>query len=500
MKKQITLLFILANLFANAQTFTVGFELLKKIECENTNNGSIKAKPINISGSFIGYTYKWSNNATTQTISNLSPGTYGVTITGLRFGQTSVIKSSSFSIQYQPKISYTSEIKLSCPTNNIGSVKLTPSGGVPPYTYQWKIGNDEGTVNPAINLPSGGFKFTITDFTGCRRSGWVEIGEKNIKITKYDVSHVSCFKGRNGSIKLTLEPFGAYQYKWSDGSVGPVLKDVSAGLYRPTITATGGAADGCIITPTYIEIKEPTILKVAEIYKDPSCWNKADGIMKLEVSGGTPPYKYSWKDGDSTQLRSKIEVGYRYSYTVSDKNLCSRESAFKPDSPEKIYAKLDLIKHKQGMTGGQIFVTPQNGIAPVTPKWYDQNYHFYSSSEDLTNLNAGIYYLTLKDANQCYNIDTFEILQLTAVDKTILEKLKVYYSYTDQKVHLKYLENIEIKSMHIYDLQGKQILHFPNPKDVEEIDLSDIPMDLYVLQMETALGQASVKISKVSRE
>jgi hypothetical protein len=62
------------------------------------------------------------------------------------------------------------------------------------------------------------------------------------------------------------------------------------------------------------------------------------------------------------------------------------------------------------------------------------------------------------------------------------------------------LENIEIKSISIYDLQGKQILHFPNPKDVEEIDLSDIPMGLYVLQMETALGQASVKISKVSRE
>ena len=54
--------------------------------------------------------------------------------------------------------------------------------------------------------------------------------------------------------------------------------------------------------------------------------------------------------------------------------------------------------------------------------------------------------------------------------------------------------------MSIYDLQGKQILYFPNPQDIDEVDFSDIPMGLYVLQVETALGQASVKISKISRE
>ena len=106
----------------------------------------------------------------------------------------------------------------------------------------------------------------------------------------------------------------------------------------------------------------------------------------------------------------------------------------------------------------------------------------------------------MNDTKGCNVIEEYEILQLTAVDKTILEKMKVYYSFTDQKVHFKYLENIEIKSMSIYDLQGKQILYFPNPQDIDEVDFSDIPMGLYVLQVETALGQASVKISKISRE
>jgi hypothetical protein len=45
MKKQITLLFILANLFANAQTFTVGYRANpKKIVCENLNNGIHQSK------------------------------------------------------------------------------------------------------------------------------------------------------------------------------------------------------------------------------------------------------------------------------------------------------------------------------------------------------------------------------------------------------------------------------------------------------------------------
>jgi len=38
------------GLALKSQSFVVGFDILKKVECEGASNGSIKAKPINVSG------------------------------------------------------------------------------------------------------------------------------------------------------------------------------------------------------------------------------------------------------------------------------------------------------------------------------------------------------------------------------------------------------------------------------------------------------------------
>jgi hypothetical protein len=504
MKKQITLLLFLLSAALYSQTFSVDIELIQKVVCENLNVGTIKAKPVNISGSFTLFTYKWSNNEVTPTITNLAPATYTVTVTGHRSAPPfTVVKTKSYTLIYEPKIKYTQEVIKVCGNEFNGAVDINPSGGVGPYTYSWKnifvTGVKTGTSMPAKELAPGTFAFTITDNNGCSRVSSLTVGKRpQIEVIK-TISDVKCFGESTGSVKLTISPFGVYQYKWSNGKTTPNLLDVPIGQYKATITAIAGEADGCTINTETYEVKQPAKLVINHVTSDVNCFGGSGGAVSTTITGGKSPYSYLWNTG-STQDRIKSKPAGSYSVTVTDNNGCIESKSFTINNPPEFKIKLNQIEHRNGNSGGNIDVTNLNGHLPLTYAWHDSTGNLLSTNEDLFNRPAGRYAIQMIDAKGCNLIEMYEILQLTAVDKTILEKLKVYYSYTDQKVHLKYLENIEIKSISIYNLQGKQILHFPNPKDVEEIDLSDIPMGLYVLQMETALGQASVKISKVSRE
>lgn len=504
MKKQITLLLFLLSAALYSQTFSVDIELIQKVVCENLNVGTIKAKPVNISGSFTLFTYKWSNNEVTQTITNLAPATYSVTVTGHRSAPPfTIVKTKSFTLLYEPKISYTQDVIKTCGNEFNGAVDINPSGGVAPYTYSWKnifvTGIKTGTSMPAKDLAPGTFAFTITDNNGCSRVASLTVGKRPQIEVNETITHVKCFGESTGNINLTISPFGVYQFKWSNGQITPNLKNIPAGNYKATITAIAGEADGCSISTGNFNVKEEPKLIINHTATDPDCFEGSNGAVVATAMGGKLPYTFLWNTG-STLSHIFLKPAGSYSVTVTDNFGCKENKNFILNNPPEFKIKLNKIDHRIGNTGGNIDVTNVNGNLPLSYIWTDSQGEEISADEDIYNQNAGIYRIVMKDTKGCNVIEEYEILQLTAVDKTILEKMKVYYSFTDQKVHFKYLENIEIKSMSIYDLQGKQILYFPNPQYIDEVDFSDIPMGLYVLQVETALGQASVKISKVSRE
>jgi hypothetical protein len=60
--------------------------------------------------------------------------------------------------------------------NNTGSILVTPSGGIPPYTYQWSNG---GTGPFQGNLAGGIYTVTITDSFGCEAEVETEVSGVN---------------------------------------------------------------------------------------------------------------------------------------------------------------------------------------------------------------------------------------------------------------------------------------------------------------------------------
>ena len=138
--------------------------------CSNSSpNGVINLTP---TGGTPSYSYAWSKSgsgsysATSQNISGLDIGTYNVIITdanGCRANQTAnITKPTAISISG-------TSVDPTCPldatsTNNDGSINITPSGGVGPFTYLW---NNGSTSQNRTALNAATYSATITDANGC---------------------------------------------------------------------------------------------------------------------------------------------------------------------------------------------------------------------------------------------------------------------------------------------------------------------------------------------
>jgi len=153
-----------------AQTLTVELEVfdcvcsagsftVNNIDCFNSDNGSVTATMNSNAGG--PFTYDWSNGGNTQTINNLPPGTYAVTITDAG-GCKVTADTTLFSA---PKMDVTASIdNVSCASTSDGEVVLSTNGGVPGYTYQW----GSGQMTPTITgLSSGTYSVSVTDANGC---------------------------------------------------------------------------------------------------------------------------------------------------------------------------------------------------------------------------------------------------------------------------------------------------------------------------------------------
>lgn len=153
---------------------TNNFELVLdsafNISCFGDNNGRIYISPV---GGTPGYTYSWSDGATTQNRTNLSPNSYTVTATDAK----GCIATLSRTIT-QPRRLTLSRITTppTCPpganppANSDGTITLTVSGGTPPYTFAWSTVDGSGLVpnqKDQTGLTAGTYVAVVTDFNGC---------------------------------------------------------------------------------------------------------------------------------------------------------------------------------------------------------------------------------------------------------------------------------------------------------------------------------------------
>ncbi len=127
------------------------------------NNGSATA---NVTGGSGNNTFIWNTTPAqnTQTISNLIPGSYTVTVTDPVLGCT-IVKTVAITNIAAPTLQVSNIINAYCGMNS-GAMTISVYGGTPPYTYLWNS-NPPQTSNHLTNVAAGYYCLTVTDSPGC---------------------------------------------------------------------------------------------------------------------------------------------------------------------------------------------------------------------------------------------------------------------------------------------------------------------------------------------
>lgn len=135
----------------------------------------------------------------------------------------------------------------------------------------------------------------------------------------------------------------------------------------------------------------------------PSGCTTADGSIKAQASGGTEPYQYSVNGGTAFQASGEFKnlAAGTYSITVKDANNCSTtlENLTLANSGTTLKVNEALASGGGCKTNtGAITVNASGGQAPYQ---YSSNGTTFGSSATLSNLAAGTYTITVKDALGC---------------------------------------------------------------------------------------------------
>ena len=131
----------------------------------------------------------------------------------------------------------------------------------------------------------------------------------------------------------------------------------------------------------------------------PATCGSSNGAIDLTVSGGTAPYTYNWSGGAAAvQDPANLSPG-TYSVEVTDMNGCSVNTTISVNTPSGLAAQVNATPAScNGNTDGGIDIEVTGGLAPYTFVWSQAS---NNGNEDLTNVGAGTYTVTVTDNDGC---------------------------------------------------------------------------------------------------
>lgn len=196
------------------------------------------------------YTYTWSTSPvqTTPTVTNLSAGQYGVTISSANACPTIATIDITEPAAIVSTLSSTPD---TC-TGGGGTAQVLTAGGATPYQYTWS----NGAVNQdsLTNLSFGSYTLTTTDADGCTVSDSVNVAYlPGLEIVFTEVKNVSCYENGDGKISVIIDGGAVpYTYQWSNNEATPQITRLNEGIYAITTTD----ANGCSVSDSAAIEKE----------------------------------------------------------------------------------------------------------------------------------------------------------------------------------------------------------------------------------------------------
>jgi hypothetical protein len=379
--------------------------VVTNVDCKGNSTGSINitAEPQGWSP----YSYIWSNNETTEDISELSPNTYSVTVTN-GYGCETIFSAEVNEPSESLSVTVT-KTDASCYSTYNGTATATPAGGTLPYTYSWNTGETTSTimylgVNTTVYI-------TVTDANGCEAYGSVTISGP-VEINDYYITGGGSYcEGADGVSVFMNGSQADVQYQlYVDGTPfqGPVIGNGSpitwnnvhavnqnsiANVYATQIST------GCVKSMPYtamITINYKPVIELLEAV-DVQCQGYQNGAIYIDVTGNSP-FTCIWNGSIGTQNLVNVSGG-NWTVLVTDKFNCTQTFSQTIFEPTQLIATVTTQDVSCSYNSdGAATAVGTGGNPPYSYLW-DNN----QTTESITGLAIYTYaHVTVTDSKGCY--------------------------------------------------------------------------------------------------
>lgn len=380
--------------------------------CYGSSTGSAT---FDVTGVTPPVSYQWSTGLTSKDLTGSPAGRHYVIATDANKCR---VHADAFIAQPDPILTSLTAKNLLCHNDFTGSATVNVSGGSPVYTYEWT----DGQTSPApIGLAAGKHIVTVMDVNGCTKADSILLTQPpDIRAAVVNAVPPTCFGKSDGSILMDVSGgVQPYFYQWTNGATDKDIRLLSGGTYALSMKD----ANGCIRNLSTTLIEPAQLVADLSVLSDVSCLGGKDGSILANVTGGTQPYNYTWKNAslelsNTSNLISGLPAG-TYALAVKDKNNCIGDNYIEITAPQFILessvTKTDLSCYNG--TDGTAQVNVAGGTAPYLISWSNG-----ASGPAASNLAAGTYTITIADSKNCNTMNKVVIVSPAAIQVTVTVK------------------------------------------------------------------------------
>ncbi len=309
-----------------------------------------------------------------------------------------------------------------------GSIILTVSGGVLPYTYTW--GSPELSGSFLTGLAEGTYNLTVTDAENNIGTSVIEIGKETIIIdTDATIFIPDCSNDdvETGSIQIAaLGGTAPYTYLLNDvASTTGLYTSIPSGGYLLTIRDTNGCAaiyslelPGIDANPAFAFEEINNSIQFTDISNNtPSSWSWTFGDIatsdlqnpQLSLDGITAPIEVCLTTTNLCGSAMACQM-----VNLGDSTIVDTVTIAPVDTMTAAALEVIAISTEVSCNGndGSITITPVGGTSPYTYTWSTPGL----TGSSVSNLVAGNYMVTVTDADGTRVTNSIDLEMTAAVN------------------------------------------------------------------------------------
>ncbi len=310
-------------------------------------------------------------------------------------------------------------------------------------------------------------------------------------LENFVIADPSCAGFQDGSI--SWNPVGGTDLVYSllpnnGGFDGTQFTGLPGGDY--TLYATD--VQGCTAVE-HITLVAPPAINLATVISDVSCSGLANGAVQVTATGGVGEFVYglNCSDWQVSGTFSGLGAG-DYIFCAEDAAGCQATVSAEVGAPEPLVIDvLEVVGTPEGMSSGSIDVAASGGTGPYDFDWAGVGFQFFSSEEDLDELAAGSYGLTVTDAQGCTASVVVEIETIVTVQELSAQwMIHLYPNPASDWVVMEWETDETPVQFRLEDAAGRVLREWnpSNPQGTYSWSVSDLSSGNYYLRCESSRG------------